>query len=262
MYCPSCGQQLSDDTRFCWKCGADVQKVITTAPVQQPPTRSEEIARTPESVMSEQSLPRCPRCTQGDRIAKVTDIITRGTHQLSGETQEWVSEKDSGHWTTVPFSGTQMSELARKLVPPIKPQYSAGRFWYIMPWLALYPFLTWFAPISKSKKKLLALLLLAYFITWGISSIFTQSRGEGTATTGVLIAAIGFGGAFFVVYYIGLRENNARRRAEFEATEIVAWQKAMERWNRLYYCGRDDCVFDPITSEFTQPDQLKEMLYR
>jgi hypothetical protein len=43
--------------------------------------------------------------------------------------------------------------------------------------------------------------------------------------------------------------------------EKAAWDSAMYTWNQLYYCKRDDFVFNPRTGETTQPDNLKEFLY-
>jgi hypothetical protein len=44
--------------------------------------------------------------------------------------------------------------------------------------------------------------------------------------------------------------------------EMDAWDKAMSRWNQLYYCGRDDCVFIPGAGTSAPPVNIKEYLNR
>ncbi|GAB4574703.1 MAG: hypothetical protein Kow0077_22600 [Anaerolineae bacterium] len=43
--------------------------------------------------------------------------------------------------------------------------------------------------------------------------------------------------------------------------ERVLWEHAMDRWAGLYYCFRDDIVFDPETGEWCHPADLHEFLY-
>ena len=40
------------------------------------------------------------------------------------------------------------------------------------------------------------------------------------------------------------------------------WKKAMERWDRLYYCGRDDCVFIPGENSSASISKMKEYLFK
>ena len=50
-------------------------------------------------------------------------------------------------------------------------------------------------------------------------------------------------------------------RGDEEATErYSAWDRAMANWNRLYYCTRDDVVFDPQTGKVVPEEALQEML--
>jgi hypothetical protein len=43
--------------------------------------------------------------------------------------------------------------------------------------------------------------------------------------------------------------------------KIQAWQTAMNRWNRLYYCWRDDVVFDLDTGKYFTSEQMMNYLY-
>lgn len=40
----------------------------------------------------------------------------------------------------------------------------------------------------------------------------------------------------------------------------VIFRKMYERWSHLYYCFRDDIIFDPQTGETCQPESLREFL--
>jgi hypothetical protein len=41
---------------------------------------------------------------------------------------------------------------------------------------------------------------------------------------------------------------------------LPAWDEAMENWHRLYYCKRDDVVFDPQTDKTLSDAAVKSML--
>jgi hypothetical protein len=269
VYCPKCGQQLNDDVRFCWKCGTDVQKATAVIQGQPsiPPVFKETQSIAGVSGNSEQAY-HCPMCGQSDKVEKVSAIRQRDVQQISGTTRQWVSEKDGGgYWTTVPVSGTQVTELARKLTPPAKPGYSPSCWWVALPFLLLV--WAWvivpFAPISRRMKFALGGMVLAIgFLTLiASSSQTTINQGQpspiaiGASCIGVTLAV-----AAFVVYFIGLNEETASRKARIEATELPRWQKAMEKWNELFYCSRDDCVFDPQTRESSSINNMQELLYR
>jgi hypothetical protein len=43
--------------------------------------------------------------------------------------------------------------------------------------------------------------------------------------------------------------------------EIAAWERAMDRWSRLFYCGRCDGVFIPGEGGFTPIGQMQQALF-
>ncbi len=46
-------------------------------------------------------------------------------------------------------------------------------------------------------------------------------------------------------------------RGDMEATkEFPAWDRAMNTWKSLYYCARNDVVFDPATNAVVSEEQL------
>jgi hypothetical protein len=55
--------------------------------------------------------------------------------------------------------------------------------------------------------------------------------------------------------------SKAKQHAEKVAAEMPHWEKAMQRWNSLYYCARDDGVFNPKEREFMPVSQMMSYLY-
>jgi hypothetical protein len=55
----------------------------------------------------------------------------------------------------------------------------------------------------------------------------------------------GLGAAtLFVGAYIWSRKNEkAKKQKQVEVSK--KWQYSMNRWNQLYYCYRDDCIYNP-----------------
>ena len=39
------------------------------------------------------------------------------------------------------------------------------------------------------------------------------------------------------------------------------WDEAIRRWSELYYCSRDDCVFNPNTGESVPPERISALIY-
>lgn len=58
-----------------------------------------------------------------------------------------------------------------------------------------------------------------------------------------------------------MERNQKKRREEAEA-EKPQWERAMKRWNKLYYCMRDNGVFIPDEGEFVPVEQMEAHLIR
>jgi len=61
-----------------------------------------------------------------------------------------------------------------------------------------------------------------------------------------------------------LEEYQRQVQEELDRSERIqsAWKSAMNRWNQLYYCGRDDCVFIPGENSSAPLSNMKEYLYK
>ncbi len=54
----------------------------------------------------------------------------------------------------------------------------------------------------------------------------------------------------------------AKRRAVKVVDQMPKWEMAMVRWNNLYYCARDDGIFDPEENIFVSTNQMIDYIYR
>ena len=43
-------------------------------------------------------------------------------------------------------------------------------------------------------------------------------------------------------------------------TLLSGWERKFANWSELYYCYRDDCVFDPKTNKYTSPEGMSRLL--
>jgi hypothetical protein len=49
-------------------------------------------------------------------------------------------------------------------------------------------------------------------------------------------------------------------RGDAETTRLLpAWDRATARWRTLYYCSRDDVVFDPATNKVMSDEELDQI---
>jgi len=214
MYCSNCGQELSDDAKFCSKCGAKVQEGTQTE-------RQDD--------KQEQSSIHCPVCNHTDKMEKVSAIVDKDTQKLSGTSQEWVSDKNGGYLRTVPVTGQQMSELAKKLAAPPQPQAKGFSLFFIV----------------------IGVLLLINAV---ISLLSLNSIGNLICFATYLIPLI--------IIYLAKTNHDKKEQARV-ASEEPPWNSAKEVWNRLYYCYRDDIVFDGGDIKNTcQPQDVIKFCYQ
>jgi len=218
MYCANCGQELNNDARFCSKCGSKVQEGAQTE-------RQDD--------KQEQSSIHCPVCNRTDKTEKISVIVSKDTHKLSGISQEWVSDKDGGFWRTVPISGKQMSELARNLTPPPQPQAIS------------YSWLDY-------SGRIIALVMGFILLIVGLSDLDAFI----VYVPCILICAISG-----ILGIMAKTKHDNKEQARIDEEEPL-WKSAMEVWNRLYFCYRDDIVFDPDTKSSCQPQDVRNFCYR
>lgn len=218
--CPNCGGKLqvdpSVDTMVCQYCGTE-----------------HIIRRNVTGSVTLEAFARCPLCQRNDRSEKVSAIIKNQTGQSEGVvSQQQVSTDSKGliHTQTVnvPVKTVQTSDLARHLAPPPPPS----------------------APQSKSGNSMILwviIILLIIGIIGFISSIGinNSSTGVGVVFCGILPALIAVGLFFFWRSSRKKAQEQSKQQQSDIANGYQQWQQAKSRWEKLYYCGRDDIVFIP-----------------
>ncbi len=64
------------------------------------------------------------------------------------------------------------------------------------------------------------------------------------------------------------KDANDAEKAKFDQQtaeypkRVAAWEAAMQEWNSLYYCYRDDIVFGPGSEDHAPPSQTVAVCYR
>jgi hypothetical protein len=125
--------------------------------------------------------------------------------------------------------------LRIKLSPPAKPswpKYDDTNLGCIGVWISLFGYPFFFAIILNNLSNL-ADNIWVFYIGWFI------------------LIAIGA----FVGHKIGKRKVNAYKQ------KVEIWKRKMVIWERLYYCYRNDCVFDPVTNAVVPADRMSELLF-
>jgi predicted RNA-binding Zn-ribbon protein involved in translation (DUF1610 family) len=145
----------------------------------------------------------------------------------------------------------EQSALAAELVPPQAPAEVEPK-------------------ITDSPPPLSLLFGVSGYILCGLVffALVTGTDVSPTARAALVLVCIGLGllSRRLVAHVRKLaREANeaAIRQAREETAQAAAMhRRAISRWQRLYYCARDDCVFVPGEGQSVPLAQMREYLYR
>ena len=174
----------------------------------------------------------CPIDNKDDSIQKVSAVVTSGqsTGTFSGPTGGIVSydRKLGGVIGHTNLEGGSTSQLAALLTPPQKPvePHGFGGWWIIL----------WMVP--------------------SLASMFTAQESNNNDILTVIV--------WFLVLILLLwwQYVNKDHMKDTYAIKKPQWDKAMLKWNRLYYCHKHDIVFDPENRESCSPSSLNKFLYK
>ncbi len=175
----------------------------------------------------------CPECNRNDAMQKVTAVVSGGTStgNYSGSSSSITHAGDTtavgvGYST---LHGSTSSDLAKMLAKPIEPnknKYGCGNSLLMMVGMLL-------------------ILILGYAIFASIDEGFGIVAGS--------LLSIGFG-----VYFL-IQEHKYKK--EVYPVAIKAYKTALIKWDRSYYCHRDDIVFDTVSGETSRPSGLLSYYY-
>jgi predicted RNA-binding Zn-ribbon protein involved in translation (DUF1610 family) len=266
MQCPSCGGKLAVGKNVlslkCEHCGV------------------EHMIRREAGEVTLESYARCPVCNRNDKAEKVTAILRSQTHSTQGVAYQTLTTMVKtgneavpvNQQVAIPVQTSQMSELAKYLTPPAQPE----------------PDRTVIAKESETHRALISAIftglagaafsLFTLLLLFGYFGTIKDEESLIAAVVTLLICgfftAVPIGLSVFLFLYAVPREKrknqekkvafeNKRREQQLRSDEwINRWNTAMGRWNQLYYCNRDDCVFLPGTHTHAPVVNMVEYLYR
>jgi predicted RNA-binding Zn-ribbon protein involved in translation (DUF1610 family) len=258
LACPSCGGELKVRpgamSMVCEHCG------------------SEHLVRREAGSVTLESYARCPKCGRNDRVEKVTAILSSHTQTVTSteeRTELYTDSKGKQHTRTVkvPITKLQMSDLAARLSHPDTPSFAG----------------------HVGKNPTGTLLALGILITCasvlalgaGVCTAFgafgTQqgpeadvlATGLATMVTCAFPPLVGLAAGVALTYWAAKRRRVASESYRLALEQAASarkevqqrWQKARDRWENLYYCYRDDCVFVPDEGTFAPLSRKAEYLY-
>jgi hypothetical protein len=267
MQCPNCGGKLTIRANAscltCDHCGA------------------EHLVRREASGIILELFCRCPICNRNDKSQKVSALISSQTLNSQGITYENQTTLLSIGNTIIPVNQrvavptltTQKSEIAKLLSPPSQPQLKKGNripdgTSNIFSLLAYLMFIIG-APVASC-------ILLS---SLGVINIFKVKSLSGlsifTLCGVIALIPLGISILLFIKYVPTEKRRNQEKRTIAENQrrtqqaqlqlgfndEMKRWNSAMEKWNKLYYCERDDCIFIPNTNTFMPVTKMLEYIY-
>lgn len=202
----------------------------------------------------------CPQCGHDDRIQKVQAAVVGGISEVRSSGGFGGITYSGGQWGAFggpsATSGTATTLLAQRLLPPDEPKVRLP--WYRKAWLLPEGFNEWWyfkiGPLNDSCGTIVFSILSIGLVLLAVVGLISGNSGAASAFCGAV-----FCGLFAL--YISRRRGSYSKEKERLAAERVLWEQAMARWAGLYYCSRDDIVFDPETGESCHPADLHEFLY-
>lgn len=232
--CSRCLAAVPDIARFCPNCG-----LPTTPEPAQPsaesggPIRGDSNGPTPHAGLDSFV---CPVCGDASQVQKVSAIVRAGTstHAYEGSWAGSVYTFGEGGGPSVlggysRVEGGSQTELSRWLSPPAEPTAAFRPSWWAIGGLVIGAL--------------------------GLLVSLTDPTAAGDFGFWFVVTAV----AGYFVYRAWQRYEQQRQRA---AAEHPAWERAMVRWEQLFYCFRCDRVFTPGDDASAPPHAMMAFLYR
>lgn len=137
--------------------------------------------------------------------------------------------------------GVSQTELSKKLAPPPQPEPKD------------------YAVYNDTERMLITLAKLAVLLgiglmVWGQCANLATLGGQGLLQMILGIPLIGC--AYVYIHFV-----TSRWEKQAMAVLMPRWQRAIARWDQLYYCARDDGVLIPGQSRLVPVDQMTSFLY-
>ena len=181
----------------------------------------------------------CPQCGQDDQVEKVSTFYVRGIEVKWRRGQaiqpEGVETPSKRSRLVDEMPPNELMALTPRLAPPAAKKGASMQ--------AIHP-----------DHSVLALSLIAPIFLYGI---FTS---QPSGLTVVLPLLAGFYAFYFWQRKRLIAKFHATQQAQKAAEQRI--HRGVQRWMRLYYCARDDGVFEPGAIALTPADQLPGLLFK
>ncbi len=185
----------------------------------------------------------CPLCGQLDRVEKVTSVYNAG-FSMGNYAGTSIGVGSAGGRLVVTGSsthltGTQQTLISQRLAPPLSPvqrHMNDGSAWPAL-----------FVPC------------LIFTIIFGGCFLLLLGNSIASAFKFILLIPVGLFGGMAVIFLLMMIRASHKKRSMIE-TETPYWQRAMEKWDRLYFCHRDDVVFSPQSGRYVRMEQMSSLL--
>jgi predicted RNA-binding Zn-ribbon protein involved in translation (DUF1610 family) len=252
LQCPNCGGKLqfakNTTTLRCENCGA------------------EHLVRQGANGVFLESYAKCPICNRNDKAEKVSSIIRSQVKETESVTyQTRISYKQIGNKSqpieekiAVPVKTVEKSDLARQLTFPERPPVARQP----------NPSVN-----SRSWGNIVLALLIAIGCCILISGMRIDAAGIFITFISLIIGAPLVIGGILIIKHNAPIEKERINKNKIAAEEIInnykievnkenqKWERALSRYERLYYCQRDDCIFVQGESTSASINRLKEYLF-
>jgi hypothetical protein len=234
LTCPNCAAKVGADRSAaqvqCAHCGAGFvieRMAIPVAPEIEPE--------------------RCPKRGKVDRAQKASSVHTSGISR--------------GYYDG--YCGHSRMDLSWLLAPSAQPRRTSwlGRLLFLLGGLCLAG--------TGSAAACIGLFALC-IVSWGIGDSAAHPKTLMVALLrSALAAGVLFGAPVLLLLFllsIGVALLVAGRKLmQWQTRQFLmekpAWENAVRRWQRMYYCARDDGVFIPGEASFMPIDKVQELLY-
>lgn len=247
--CSQCGTVNPIDSQVCRKCKhpfqpqmavpAPPQTAFSTPPLQVAPSPSDQ-SRTGSTLQNQSPSPitrpltdemlACQMCgnTAGE---KLTAICRSGTWTTQSRGYMGGMGND-GYGHSIMVGGSTASSslgqtaLANLLLPPRCPSFHPSRVGSIL------------------------IPIVGFLI-----SLILYSAGPMIATSAALVTSVIW---YFVLMSEGRAAALGQARLRFD---YPRWERAIQTWNRLFYCSRCDHVYDPQAGKAAPPNAMNTLLF-
>lgn len=90
-------------------------------------------------------------------------------------------------------------------------------------------------------------------------SLFMDSPGDPNEATDLLVGSFMCGIPALLTFAWAISTHRRDKSMHIQQREI--WETAKKKWDRLYYCFRNDIVFDPDLKKYFPPEELENYLF-